>query len=78
MKSKPDSWFLVGLSEVLWRVVDFLELPEMSSSSPKPFPICTIPKEMKQKKLLHPRTLVLNGRNDHIAPTIDQGGDQWF
>ena len=22
----------------------------MSSSSPKPFPICTIPKEMKQKK----------------------------
>ena len=79
MKSKPDSWFLVGLSEVLWRVVDFLELPEMSSSSPKPFPICTIPKEMKQKKkLLYPRTLVLTGRNDHIAPTIDQGGDQWF
>lgn len=49
MKSKPDSWFLVGLSGVLWRA-DFLELPEMSSSSPKPFPICTIPKEMKQKK----------------------------
>lgn len=50
MKSKPDSWFLVGLSEVLWSIVDFLELPEMSSSSPKFFPICTIPKEMKQKK----------------------------
>ena len=49
----------------------------MNSSSPKPFPICTIPKEMKQKKkLLYPGALVLTGRNDHIAPTIDQGGDQ--
>ena len=50
MKSKPDSGFLEGLSEALQRVVDFLELPAMSSSSPKPFPICTIPKEMKRKK----------------------------
>lgn len=49
MKSKPDSGFLVGLSEALWRVVDFLELPEMSSSSPNPLPIWIIPKEMKQK-----------------------------